>query len=237
MQIKKFYLFQIILSVLIAACKNSILSKIKAKHDHCMDYIDNFQNLECIGLMPQRKVKVDWDKMNGDWFEVFRIHKEDYHSPDYLNSIYNMHNFAKNDNSTINQSFAFYDTELEDYKFFKGHTLHKTNDKANSRYKIYNNWVDNPSMPMWKRIIWAPIAKKFYINYSILNIDSDYNWCLFGEPQHNNAYLILKNGAPALDQSVIDENLKILKINGYKITGDILRYLPYPNKSKYWSDK
>ena len=186
-------------------------------------------------MKAQTKVKIDMTRLQGEWYEVFRIdnmieHRENRH-PRGIN--YDLETTI--DGQIMKNSFAFTDRRGNEM-LFEGNKIIRSKDEPNAWYHVY--YKDFPGVidPLLKKLF-TPIMRKIPVNYVILNIDPNYEWCLAGEPCKRFGWLLQKNGTPKLDQSIIDENMLILKRFGYKINGNTIVNLPYAEKHSGWVEQ
>ena len=196
-----------------------------------------FANPENCTLRPQKKIKIEWDKFYGEWEEIFSLGAVNHEIHQYqATDIY-----EKSESGDHILNTHTYRNDLGHQKEFKGNKVYPWGDEGNSWYK-----VTYKSMPGdyhdYVRKIQTPIIKHLKVNWVILNIDPDYQWCLTGSPCRKVAYLMQKKDTPKMDRSVIDDNLLVLRENGYMFDDtDIVITRPLEalskNKEKFYSLK
>ena len=187
-------------------------------------------------MKPQSKIIVDWDRLYGEWFEVFKhfpVIDSDHIEKDTL---YNRDVYSKGDGDYIDLTSAYTTKEGID-RVYPMHKIYKTGDEYNSWYKM--QFTDVPGyidfLPGWSKVLLRQLIKtNIGMNYVILNIDPEYNWLLKGEPCKKVAALLQRNGTPRLEQSVIDENMECLRRNNYKFTDEDIIWMPYPENCPSW---
>ena len=109
---------------------------------------------------------------------------------------------------------------------FPGHKIYKSGDETNSWWK--QRFATLPrDRTKWIGTFISPLMKYMgEFNMVILNIDPEYHWCLAGEPCRKSAWFMQKSGTPPVPFSVIEENIEVLRKNGYKFDDEGLLYFP-----------
>ena len=158
-------------------------------------------------MKPQKKFKIDWNKMEGKWIPVFRYSQ----SKSDIREIYTT--FIIDDSTHMPKHLDYMNREGE----IANHAMHKLiseKDETNSWFRM--KFMEIPKHFSYiKSLVSSPIVKWFGPRYIVLNIDSGYNWCLMGEPCKQFAQLLQKQGTEELPQSLIEDNMEILRQNGY----------------------
>ena len=221
---KEFSWYATLVSILIIIC--NVETKFKDRFPFC-----TFASNGNCSMKPQTKVLVEWDRLYGTWWEVFRYE----HGSDNDEAIYNRDIYKKNDKGYIDGTYAYRSSKGTDHEFpiFR---IKQTGDVSNSWYKVSFDSIPE-YLAKWQKIVVKQLIKReLGLNYVILNIDEDYNWLLKCEPCRRTAVLLQKGGTPKLSQSVIDENIDCMKRNGYKYKPEELVFLPYPDDRPEWKN-
>ena len=157
--------------------------------------------------------KIDWNRVDGTWVEVFR-HSNILDSP--LDEKYIKH--IVDTDGTL-QKVMHYDDKGKEVDF-PDHKLYLAKgNESNSWFKVkFSEFPEG--LNTIERFLATPMLKWIGMPSVILNMDPEYNWMLSGQPCKQIAALTQRRGTPMLDRKVIEENLDVLRKNGYKLKGD-----------------
>ena len=230
--------FLVILGSLLQTVYNHESSLIDyEKFPFCM-----FANSKNCSLKAQTKVNIEWGKMNGTWYEVFRVRKKNHGGTLYDEDWYARTKrddilignggdasgiYKKGNKKRLKETKGIFHDELAEKWQFFDHKMYNTDDKTHSWMKTYYTKFPVKTSRFTKMLL-SPILKRVGQSYVVLNMDPNYDWCLAGEPCRSSAWLLLREGSEKLDRSVIDDNIQVLKEKGYNFDELEIQYVTQP---------